>query len=62
MRGTGLWLLKGAGSALMVWLYLTGFAILLGAALNAELAKVGEEGKPPGKKEPSAITKLDSAA
>jgi YihY family inner membrane protein len=30
----------GAAIALMVWLYLTGFAILLGTALNAELAGI----------------------
>jgi membrane protein len=52
----------GAAIALMVWLYLTGFAVLLGATLNAELAKIGGEGKPPGKEQPAAITKLDSAA
>jgi membrane protein len=30
----------GAAIALMVWLYWTGFAILMGACLNAELAKL----------------------
>ena len=34
----------GAGIALMVWLYWTGFAMLLGAELNAELAKKTEKG------------------
>jgi membrane protein len=34
----------GAGIGLMVWLYWTGFSILLGAELNAELAKKTHEG------------------
>ncbi len=34
----------GAGIALMVWLYWTGFAMLTGAELNAELAKQTKEG------------------
>jgi membrane protein len=34
----------GAGIALMVWLYWTGFAMLVGAELNAELAKRTKEG------------------
>jgi membrane protein len=34
----------GAGIALMVWLYWTGFAMLVGAELNAELAKRTEKG------------------
>jgi membrane protein len=34
----------GAGIALMVWLYWTGFAMLAGAELNAELAKRTKEG------------------
>jgi membrane protein len=34
----------GAGIALMVWLYWTGFAMLVGAELNAELAKRTREG------------------
>ena len=52
----------GAAIALMVWLYWTGFAMLVGAELNAELAKVSEEGKLPEKHEPPAITKIDLAA
>ena len=52
----------GAAIALMVWLYWTGFAMLVGAELNAELAKVSDEGKIPQKEEPEAITKLDIAA
>jgi len=34
----------GAGIALMVWLYWTGFAMLVGAELNAELAKRTKQG------------------
>jgi membrane protein len=34
----------GAGIALMVWLYWTGFAMLVGAELNAELAKQSKQG------------------
>jgi len=34
----------GAGNALMVWLYWTGFAMLVGTELNAELAKRAKEG------------------
>ena len=34
----------GAGIALMVWLYWTGFAMLVGAELNAEMAKRTKEG------------------
>jgi uncharacterized BrkB/YihY/UPF0761 family membrane protein len=30
----------GAGIALMTWLYWTGFAMLVGAELNSELAKI----------------------
>ena len=42
----------GAGIALMVWLYWTGFAMLVGAELNAELAKRTEEGAIEQKEEP----------
>jgi membrane protein len=52
----------GAAIALMVWLYWTGFAMLVGAELNAELAKVSQEGKVPEKHEPPPITKIDLAA
>jgi len=52
----------GAAIALMVWLYWTGFAILVGAELNAELAKVSRQGKLQEKDEPSAITTIDLAA
>jgi membrane protein len=52
----------GAAIALMVWLYWTGFAMLVGAELNAELAKISGEGKLPEKHEPPRITKIDLAA
>jgi membrane protein len=48
----------GAGMALMMWLYWTGFAMLVGAELNSELAKISREGK----HEPPPITKIDFAA
>jgi membrane protein len=52
----------GAAIALMVWLYWTGFAMLLGAELNAELAKTTKAGKLEEKHEPPRITKIDFAA
>src|SRR6266705_2834888 len=52
----------GAGIALMTWLYWTGFAMLVGAELNSELAKISSEGKIAEKHEPPPITKIDFAA
>ena len=52
----------GAGIALMVWLYWTGFAILVGAELNSELAKISSEGRISEKHEPPPITRIDFAA
>jgi membrane protein len=52
----------GAAVALMVWLYWTGFAILVGAELNSELAKISSEGPLPEKREPADITRMDLAA
>jgi membrane protein len=52
----------GAAIALMVWLYWTGFAMLVGAELNAEVAKITREGKLEEKHQPEAITKIDFAA
>ena len=46
----------------MVWLYWTGFAMLLGAELNCELAKESKKGKLPAKEDPDAMTRLDLAA
>jgi hypothetical protein len=51
-----------AAIALMVWLYWTGFAMLVGAELNQELARVGKEGKLQEKHEPPSITRIDLAA
>ena len=52
----------GAAIALMMWLYWTGFAMLVGAELNSELAKISKEGKIEEKREPSPFTKIDYAA
>src|SRR5713226_6130667 len=52
----------GAAVALMVWLYWTGFAMLVGAGLNEELAKISKEGKLQEKHEPPSIAKIDFAA
>lgn len=48
----------GAGIALMVWLYWTGFAMLVGAELNAELAKRTKEGAIEQKGDPPTSIKL----
>ena len=48
----------GAGIALMVWLYWTGFAMLAGAELNAELAKRTKEGAIEQKEDPPTPMKL----
>jgi len=37
----------------MVWLYWTGFAMLVGAQLNAELAKQNREAKVPENEKPA---------
>jgi membrane protein len=52
----------GAAIALMTWLYWTGFAMLVGAELNSELAKLSTKGKIEEKHEPPPITKIDFAA
>jgi membrane protein len=52
----------GAAVALMTWLYWTGFAMLVGAELNSELAKISKLGRIEEKQEPSPITKIDYAA
>jgi membrane protein len=52
----------GAAVALMTWLYWTGFALLVGAELNKELAKISKEGKLEEKHEPPSITTIDFAA
>jgi membrane protein len=52
----------GAAIALMIWLYWTAFAMLVGAELNQELAKISKEGKLQERHEPPSITKIDFAA
>ena len=52
----------GAAVALMTWLYWTGFAMLVGAELNSELAKISKQGRIEEKQEPEPITKIDYAA
>jgi membrane protein len=52
----------GAAIALMTWLYWTGFAMLLGAELNAELAKISKEGRIQEKQEPPPITRIGIVA
>jgi membrane protein len=52
----------GAAVGLMVWLYWTGFAMLIGAELNAELAKRSKSGPIEEKPEPPVLTKLDLSA
>jgi membrane protein len=52
----------GAAVALMVWLYWTAFAMLIGAELNAELAKRTQAGPVEQQPEPPIITKLDLSA
>jgi membrane protein len=52
----------GAAIALMTWLYWTGFAMLLGAELNAELAKISKEGRIQQKQEPPPITRIGIVA
>jgi membrane protein len=52
----------GAAIALMVWLYWTGFAMLVGAELNAELAKKTKKGAIEEQPQPPVITKLDLTA
>jgi membrane protein len=52
----------GAAVALMVWLYWTGFAMLVGAELNAELAKRTKAGPIEQQPEPAVVTKLDLTA
>lgn len=51
-----------AAVALMVWLYWTGFAMLVGAELNAELAKKTKAGAIEEKPQEPEVTKLDLSA
>ena len=52
----------GAAIALMTWLYWTGFAMLVGAELNSELAKISSKGKIEEKHAPERLTKINIAA
>ncbi len=52
----------GAAIALMVWLYWTGFAMLVGAELNAELSKISAKGRIEEKQQPEKLTRIDWAA
>jgi membrane protein len=51
-----------AAVALMVWLYWTGFAMLVGAEMNAELAKKSKIGAIEEKPQEPPVTKLDLTA
>ena len=51
----------GAVIGLMIFLYWTGFAMLVGGELNAELAKVSKAGPIEQHEEPPTITTLDIA-
>jgi membrane protein len=52
----------GAAIALMTWLYWTGFAMLVGAELNSELAKISDKGPVEEQHQPPSITRIDFAA
>jgi membrane protein len=57
----------GGGIALLIWLYWSGFLILLGAELNSEIIQMRGDGTlelkqpPPGKVKPVAATTADAA-
>jgi membrane protein len=52
----------GAAIALMTWLYWTSFAMLVGAELNSELAKISSRGKIEEKHERSPFTSIGLAS
>src|SRR5262249_55163202 len=52
----------GATVSLMVWLYWTSFAMLVGAELNSELAKRSRKGRIPEKQEPPPVTSIRLSA
>ena len=52
----------GGVIALMTWFYWTAFALLVGAELNAELAKESDKGQLPPKEESPESQELDQAA
>jgi len=47
---------------LMLWFYITGVAILVGAEMNAEIEHASPHGKDPGEKVPGEKKKLGAAA
>ena len=52
----------GAAIAFMVWLYWTGFAMLVGAEWNIELEKISRKGPVQEKHKPASVTNIDLAA
>ncbi len=52
----------GGVIVLMLWLYITGIAILVGAEMNAEIEHASPYGKDPGEKVPGEKKKLGAAA
>ncbi len=52
----------GGFIALMTWFYWTSFALLVGAELNAELAKESKKGQLPPKEQPAGPRSVDRAA
>jgi membrane protein len=52
----------GGVIVLMLWLYITGIAILTGAEMNAEIEHASPYGKDPGEKAPGEKKKLGAAA
>jgi membrane protein len=52
----------GAVIVLLLWFYLSGLAILLGAELNAEIEHASPHGKDPGEKVPGQKRKIGRAA
>ena len=52
----------GGVMVLMLWFYLTGIAILIGAELNAEIEHASPYGKNPGEKVPGEKKKIGTAA
>jgi len=52
----------GGVIALMLWFYISGLAILVGAEINSELEHASRHGKAPGEKFPGARKELGTAA
>ena len=47
---------------LLLWFYISGLVILLGAEMNAEIEHASPHGKDPGEKVPGAETKMGPAS